>query len=143
MRIRIHHSTRYDYAGTARSIVQMLRVTPRSYDGQQVIHWRLDADADVRLRTSEDAFGNVVHSLSTEQPTRTLTVTVTGEVATHDTSGVVRGGLERLPDAVYLRRTALTEPDRRSSRLQGPPIRAPKLARWRGRTPSQRQCRMR
>lgn len=110
MRIRISHATTYDYERDARSILQMLRVTPRAHEGQQVIHWRLAADADVRLRWTEDAFGNIVHSLSIERPVQSLTVTVTGELVTNDTAGVVRGAVERLPAPVYLRSTRLTAP---------------------------------
>ncbi len=36
---------------------------------------------------------------------------MTGEVETHDTGGVVFGAVERFPPRVFLRDTALTEPD--------------------------------
>ncbi|MET0295297.1 MAG: transglutaminase family protein [Phenylobacterium sp.] len=111
MRIRVRHVTRYQYEGTARSVMQLLRLTPRPHAGQQVVDWRLDADADVRLRWSEDAFGNIVHHLSSERALQALTVTVTGEVVTTETAGVVAGSVERLPDEVYLRVTPRTRPD--------------------------------
>ncbi|RZJ43157.1 MAG: transglutaminase family protein, partial [Brevundimonas sp.] len=66
MRIRIDHSTRYAYQRQARFIVQTLRLTPRSNEGQQVMDWRIETDVDAHLRRSEDAFGNVVHTLYTE-----------------------------------------------------------------------------
>ena len=91
MRIRIDHTTRYGYARPARFIVQVLRLTPRSCDGQQVRDWRIETDVDARLRRTEDAFGNIVHNLYTERPTDALTIRVTGEVATADTGGVLRG----------------------------------------------------
>ena len=112
MRIRIDHVTCYAYAKPARFIVQMLRLTPKSNEGQQVRDWRIETDVDARLRRSEDAFGNVVHSLYTERPTDALTIRVSGEVATIDTGGVLRGQDERLPPLVYLRETPLTRPDR-------------------------------
>ena len=68
MRIRIDHSTRYAYARPARFIVQMLRLTPKSCESQQVRDWRIETDVDARLGRSEDAFGNIVHSLYTERP---------------------------------------------------------------------------
>ena len=111
MRIRIAHHTRYEYDVPARAMLQVLRVTPCDHDGQHVAHWRLDADADVRVRTAEDAFGNRTHILSTEQPLEHLTLSVTGEVVTGDTNGLVRGATEPLPAAVLLRDTALTRPD--------------------------------
>ena len=102
MRIRIDHSTRYAYARPARFIVQMLRLTPRSCEAQQVREWRIATDVDTRLRRSDDAFGNIVHSLYTERPTDALTIRVTGEVSTVDTGGVIRGQNERLQPGVYL-----------------------------------------
>ena len=41
-----------------------LRLTPRSFESQYVLRWRVGVDVDARLRQSEDAFGNVVHSFS-------------------------------------------------------------------------------
>lgn len=111
MRIRIDYETRYAYARAARFIVQSLRLTPRSTEGQQVRDWRIETDVDTRLRRSEDAFGNIVHTLYTENPTQALTIRVTGEVSTVDTGGVLRSGPERLSPLVYLRDTPLTHAD--------------------------------
>lgn len=112
MRIRIDHSTTYAYDRAARFIIQTLRLTPRTTEGQTVRGWRIETDVDARLRQSEDSFGNIVHALYTEQPTRSLTVRVTGEVTTVDTAGVVRAGHEQLSPIVYLRDTPLTKPDK-------------------------------
>lgn len=112
MRIRIDHSTTYSYDRAARFIIQTLRLTPRTSESQTVRGWRIETDVDARLRQSEDAFGNIVHALYTEQPTSSLTVRVTGEVTTVDTAGVVRAGHEQLSPIVYLRDTPLTKPDK-------------------------------
>lgn len=112
MRIRIDHSTTYAYDRAARFIVQVLRLTPRSSEGQQVRRWNVETDVDARLKRSEDAFGNIVHALYTEQPTQALTVRVTGEVVTSDTAGVVPRDLETLSPLVFLRETPLTRSDR-------------------------------
>lgn len=112
MRIRIDHATTYAYDRAARFIIQTLRLTPRSSEAQQVRNWRVETDVDARLRQSEDAFGNIVHTLYTEQPTQTLTVRVSGEVVTTDTAGVVPAGQETLPPLVFLRDTALTRRDK-------------------------------
>lgn len=111
MRIRIDHETRYGYARAARFIVQSLRLTPRSTECQQVRDWRIETDVDTRLRRSEDAFGNIVHTLYTERPTDALMVRVTGEVATTNTGGVLKGVIERLSPLVFLRDTPLTHAD--------------------------------
>ncbi|WP_421729976.1 transglutaminase family protein [Brevundimonas sp.] len=111
MRILIDYESRYSYSRAARFIVQALRLTPRSTEAQQVRDWRIETDVDTRLRRSEDAFGNIVHTLYTERPTDSLTVRVTGEVATSDTGGVLKGLPERLPPIVYLRDSDLTHAD--------------------------------
>ncbi|CAN5198085.1 transglutaminase family protein [soil metagenome] len=111
MRIRIDYETRYAYDQAARYIVQTLRVTPRSTESQQVRDWRIETDVDTRLRRSEDAFGNIVHTLYTERPTQVLTIRVTGEVATTETGGVLRDVPERLSPLVYLRDSPLTHAD--------------------------------
>ena len=112
MRIHIDHATTYAYDRAARFIIQSLRLTPRSSEAQQVRHWRVETDVDARLRRSEDAFGNIVHTLYTEQPTQSLTVRVSGEVATSDTGGVVPPDQETLSPVVFLRDTALTRRDK-------------------------------
>src|SRR5688500_11353802 len=113
MRIRISHATSYHYDREVRSILQMLRVTPRPHEGQQVIEWRLDADADVRLRWTADPLATIVHSLSTKRPVSERTVTASAEIVTTETAGVVRGAVERLPEEVYLRSTPRTHADAR------------------------------
>ncbi len=108
MRIQIDHITRYGYERPVRTIIQTLRLTPRSSEAQQVRRWNIETDVDTRLRRSEDAFGNIVHTLYTEAPTDRLTVRVTGDVTTTDTHGVLPAGPERLSPLVFLRETPLT-----------------------------------
>ena len=112
MRIRIDHATTYAYDRAARFIIQTLRLSPRSSEAQQVRNWRVETDVDARLRKSEDAFGNIVHTLYTEQPTQSLTVRVSGEVVTTDTAGVVPRDQETLSPLVFLRDTPLTRRDK-------------------------------
>jgi len=50
MRIRISHETSYAYAPAARSIIQVLRLTPRSFEAQYVVRWRVSTDVDCVLR---------------------------------------------------------------------------------------------
>ena len=55
MRLRISHLTSYRYEAPAKSVIQMLRLTPRNHDGQYVVDWRIDVSADCRLDAQEDA----------------------------------------------------------------------------------------
>jgi transglutaminase-like putative cysteine protease len=111
MRIRISHQTVYRYQTPATGVIQTLRLTPRNHDGQYVLDWRIDISEDCRLDHHEDAFGNVTQTFAADGPVSELTVRVDGEVDTQDTSGIVRGAIERFPPSLFLRETALTRPD--------------------------------
>src|ERR1700756_2728518 len=108
MRLRIAHSTTYRYEPAATGITQILRMTPRSHDGQYVVEWQIDVSSDSRLHIGQDAFGNTTHVL-TEAAIADLTITVEGLIETHDTGGVLRGTDERFPPSLFLRSTPLTE----------------------------------
>jgi transglutaminase-like putative cysteine protease len=111
MRICISHKTHYRYERPVKALTQILRLTPRGHDGQHVRKWRIEPSVDGRLRPREDTFGNIVHVFSADAPVEEMTVCVTGEVETHDTGGVIRGTVERLPDLFYLRDTDLSTAD--------------------------------
>ena len=111
MRIQVGYVTRYDYDHPAKLILQLLRMTPRGHDGQHVLNWRVETDAEVRLTPGEDALGNITHSLSVAGPVKRLVTRVTGEVETWDSGGVVRCAAERFPPVVFLRETPLTRCD--------------------------------
>jgi transglutaminase-like putative cysteine protease len=110
MRIFIRHETHYSYSSQARSIHQIIKLTPRSHEGQHVYNWRVDFSADARIRKSEDAWGNLTHSIFIESLQDSLKIAVQGELETDDTHGIVRGAIERFPPDIYLRSTDLTAP---------------------------------
>jgi transglutaminase-like putative cysteine protease len=107
MRLRISHSTTYRYEPQASGVIQILRMTPGSHDGQYVAEWQIDVSTDSRLDMHEDAFGNVTHVI-THGPIADLTITAQGLIETHDTGGVLRGADERFPPGLFLRSTSLT-----------------------------------
>jgi transglutaminase-like putative cysteine protease len=111
MRIRIAHRTDYRYDPPAAGVIQMLRLTPRNHEGQHVVRWRIDVSADARLAAQEDAFGNIAHVFSADGPFSELSVEVDGDVETQNNNGVVRGTVERFGPSLFLRDTALTQPD--------------------------------
>lgn len=111
MFIRISHETRFTFESTARSLIQVMRLTPRNDEGQRVLNWRVDVTPDCELVAAEDAFGNITHTFSIEGPVSELLLVVEGEVQTFDTAGVVRGAVERFPPELYLRSTPLTMPE--------------------------------
>lgn len=107
MRLRISHATTYHYAPAVSGVIQILRMTPGSHDGQYVANWQIDVSSDSRLDMHLDAFGNITHVL-TLGPVEELTVRVEGMVETHNTGGVLKGTDERFPPSLFLRETDLT-----------------------------------
>ena len=107
MRIRVSHQIIHRFAPPARTVNQILRLTPLSFDSQYVLRWRVDIDADGALRETDDAHGNAVTSYSRYGPVEQVTISASGEVETSDGAGVVRGVAERLPPEMYLRESPL------------------------------------
>jgi transglutaminase-like putative cysteine protease len=103
MRIRVSHQIVHRFAPPARTVNQILSLTPLSFDSQYVLRWRLVVDADGALRGTEDAHGNTVTSYSHHGLIERLAISATGEIETSDAAGVVRGAVERLPPEMYLR----------------------------------------
>lgn len=118
MRLKIAHTTTYRYEPPATGVIQILRMTPGSHDGQYVADWQIDVSTDSRLDVHEDAFGNITHVL-THGPLSDLTIRVEGLVETHDTSGVLRGTYERFPPSLFLRPTPLTEANATMAKFAG------------------------
>ena len=110
MRLTIRHETHYAYETPPTSVIDVLRLTPCNFASQSVRDWRIEVTGDASLHRFEDAFGNVNHTFTMDGPNETLAVTATGTVETEPSNGVIEGTREPLPTALYLRRTALTEP---------------------------------
>src|SRR5947208_15592248 len=96
MRLRIAHSTSYRYEPPASGVIQILRMTPGSQDGQYDADWQIDVSTDSRLDMHQDAFGNVTHVL-THGPIADLTIRVERLIETHNTGGVTSGPDGRSP----------------------------------------------
>lgn len=107
MRLKIAHTTNYRYEPAASGVIQILRMTPGSHDGQYVANWQIDVSTDSRLDVHEDAFGNTTHVL-THGPIADLTIHVEGLIETQDTGGVLKGTDERFPPSLFLRATELS-----------------------------------
>src|ERR1700758_1394992 len=53
MRLRIQHTTTYRYEPAATGVIQILRLTPGSHDGQYVAEWQIDVSTHSRLGSRE------------------------------------------------------------------------------------------
>ncbi len=111
MQVHVNHLTRYRFSQPQTRLIQMLRVTPPSFSGQNVLEWSIDVDCDVRMRRSTDGYGNIVTMLYVDGPVQTIEICNRGTVLTEDRNGIVAGAFETLPPAAYLRCTSQSEAD--------------------------------
>lgn len=107
MRLTVTHETTYFYETPAKSVIQVLRLTPRPHEGQHIIRWRISLDQEAKLTACEDAFGNQTHVFTVNGPLDSLTIVANGDIDLSDTNGVVGGTIERFPVALFLRETGL------------------------------------
>ena len=111
MHLRIRNDITFRLPAPARNLTVILRLSPRSHEGQHVTGARIDADIDCSLKAGQDAFGNITHSFSAAGPLDAVTVTAVCRVETYDAAGIVRGSAERLPSDIFMRDTDLTIAD--------------------------------
>jgi transglutaminase-like putative cysteine protease len=108
MRVHLRHEIIFRYKPPVRSIIKLVRLVPRNFEGLHIADWRIVVEADCRLRTGEDAFGNITHSFDARGEFSHLRLRVESEIETFDTSGILKGAAERFPPELYLRDTVLT-----------------------------------
>jgi transglutaminase-like putative cysteine protease len=108
MHLFVNHRTDYRFSEPQARLIQLLRLTPASHEGQTIVDWRIDVDCDARLKHSRDGYGNEVTMLYVDGPTEHIAISVTGEVLTVDRAGIVSGTVETLPPLLYTQATALT-----------------------------------
>lgn len=109
MRLAIRHQTSYRYSKPVVYAIQTLRLSPRPYEGLNVITWRVRGEGRFELPSFIDGYGNLVHCHTVNRPHDSAAVIVEGEVETRATDGIVRGAAETLPPLFYLRETRQTE----------------------------------
>ncbi|MFN3226567.1 MAG: transglutaminase N-terminal domain-containing protein [Hyphomicrobiales bacterium] len=103
MRLSVRHTETLTYATPSMGTIQVLRLTPRDHTGHYVCDWTVDVDADCKIESHKDAFGNIVTSFSLNGPLDDLTISAIGEIETEETHGIVRGAPDKVPHGVFLR----------------------------------------
>ncbi len=111
MRLSIEHRTTYVFTAPQGRVVQLLRMTPSDTHDQTVANWHIDIDCDARMTSHRDAFCNATTMLYCEGPLERIELSVTGEVVTSSSGGVLHGVSEQLPPRFYLRSTPTTLAD--------------------------------
>lgn len=108
MRLKVQHSTIYDYDQPMRFVTQSHRLTPTSHGGQTVTAWEVASEGAEFGAEFTDGAGNRVTTMTVNGPVQRVEISVTGEVETIDTAGVLRGHREIISPRCYLRATPLT-----------------------------------
>jgi len=117
MRIRVSHRTIYKYEDRVSYAIQAIRLTPKDYNGQRVVHWRVFSEYHKRLPEIQDGHGNVITSHAVNFSHQQSEIIVEGVVETTDTGGIVDGINEALPASYFLNNTDLTEAGPKSTQL--------------------------
>jgi transglutaminase-like putative cysteine protease len=107
MQMHILHETRYRYERPVKYSVQSLHLTPRGDLNQRALSWHIIAPG--RRLEQIDAYGNISHLLTVEEPHREISIVVRGVVQTADTDARQDDG--PLSPLAYLSPTQLTAPN--------------------------------
>ena len=109
MQLHIRHETLYRYGEPVKRSVQTLRLTPRRDPVQRALDWSISAPG--RQHEQIDAYGNVVHLLTLDEPHREIRIVVQGVVETQDAEGEAMPNEGKLSPLTYLAETNLTRAD--------------------------------
>ena len=100
MRLKIKHSTRYQFDKPVSYGVQQLRTTPKTTQDQWILNWTTTIQGGRKEAGFEDFHNNTTELVSFDRETQELIVTSEGEVELNDSSGVV--GKHRGPAPLWL-----------------------------------------
>src|SRR5882672_2557826 len=106
MHLHIRHETTYRYDSPLKYSIQSLRLTPRRDPGQRPLSWRIQAPG--RQLEQVDAYGNITHLLTLEEPHREISIVVSGVVDTGESGAPLLPDEGPLSPLAYLAPTALT-----------------------------------
>lgn len=106
MKLHIEHQTHFTFNKSVGYSIQQLRLTPQDGFGQRVNHWHLTVSGCATPST--DAFGNTIHTLVTDVFHQQVMITASGEI---ETDLDLPATADKLGLPIYLRNTALTEPN--------------------------------
>lgn len=109
MHLNIAHETVYRYASPVKRSTQYLRLTPCDGPSQKVLSWALSLPA--QASRCLDAYGNIMHVLTLDEPHLEIHLHARGVVETHDGPPQPEASLQQFPPAVFLRDSALTQAD--------------------------------
>ena len=106
MQLHIRHETTYRYARPIRATVQVIRLTPRAEFGQRTIRWALTTPG--RRIQHLDAFGNLIHLVTLDEPRDEILILAQGVVESADNDGMQPADESGLSPLAFLSGTRLT-----------------------------------
>ena len=109
MRLKIAHSTRYDFDAPVGYGLQQLRKTPKSTESQNVLNWSTRIEGGQKELHFQDHHRNHVELVSYTPGTRSLVVVSEGEVELTETHGIAGAHRGYAPLWLFRRTTALTD----------------------------------
>ena len=109
MQLHIRHETFYRYGEPVKRSVQNLRLTPRRDPMQRALSWNMATPG--HCRSQVDAYGNIVHLLTLDEPHREIRIVVNGIVETDDQPALSLPDEGQLSPLAFLAETPLTRPD--------------------------------
>jgi transglutaminase-like putative cysteine protease len=113
MRLKVHHTTRYEYENLPSHVVQRLHLEPADFASQRNIGWSITVPGSKSALRYRDGFGNWVHLVTFTPDDSSVAIVAEGEVETQDAAGLVKGLSPTAPEAVFLRSTPATLADKR------------------------------
>jgi len=113
MRLRVEHSTHYNFDGHVAYALQQLKLTPKERPGQQLIHnWSIEIEGGTQQLHYTDHHGNGVDLVSVHSGAPELLIRCTGEVELVTWDGVIGPHRGAMPLWTFLRPTPLTRAGR-------------------------------
>jgi len=106
MQLHIRHETTYRYARPIGATVQVIRLTPRAESGQRTIRWTLTTPG--RRVQHVDAFGNLAHLVTLDEPRDEILILAQGVVESADNAGMQPADDTGLSPLAFLSGTQLT-----------------------------------
>lgn len=110
MRLKISHTTTYDFDAPVTYGLQQLRKRPKSLRGQEVVNWRTTVEGGANELTFEDHHRNTVELISMTPGIQSLTILNEGEVDMTNVQGIVGKHVGPAPLWLFERTTPLTRP---------------------------------
>jgi len=117
MRLTVRHATIYTYDPPAERCALRVRLFPPSFDSQRVKSWAVSVNGEPVQALLTTATADREAIWSCHGGGEEIAIVAEGEVETADSAGVVRGLRETVRPAVYLRKTPLTEADKKIEAL--------------------------